>query len=644
MTHDLLWEAPAAQREGSALWHFAQRTQHLHGAAPDDYAALHAWSIREPQAYYTALWDELDVIGQRGERCVTPGPTLRETRFFADARLNYAENLLREADARPAMIVLREDGRGRSITRAELAGEVSRFAQALRAEGIGTGDRVAAIVTHDIEALVGYLACASIGAIWSSCSPDFGPEAASDRLGQIAPLLLLAVTDYHYGGKQHDVVPSVQAVAQAATPRRVVLIAGQVPEALGAEPCVTLDDWLQPFAARPPEFAALPFDTPLAILYSSGTTGKPKAIVHSAGGLLIQHLKELRLHCDLGAGERFFYFTTCGWMMWNWQVSALALGAVLVSYDGNPFTPGPARLLDLCEAEPLHVFGTSARYLDACARAALVPRETHELGALRLILSTGSPLQAETFDYVYRDWKRDVHLASISGGTDICGCFLGGNPLLPVRRGELQCALLGMDVVVLDEQGQARVGQNGELVCRNAHPSQPLGFWGDVDGSRYQAAYFARFPGVWTHGDYAEQRPSGGFVIHGRSDTTLNPGGVRIGTAEIYRQLDVIPEVLEAMAVGQQHRGDERILLFLRLRDGMVLDDALQQRIRNRLRQGASPRHVPACMFAVDDFPRTRSGKLSESAVREVVNGRPVKNAEALANAQVLEQFYPRST
>ncbi|MDY6984556.1 MAG: acetoacetate--CoA ligase, partial [Pseudomonadota bacterium] len=511
--------------------------------------------------------------------------------------------------------------------------------QALRAEGVVAGDRVAAIVTHDVEALAAYLAAAAIGAVWSSCSPDFGPVAASERLCQIAPKVLLAVTHYDYGGKRFDVTPTLCAVAEGAALTRIVLIGDAVPQALHTYPCATLDAWLAPYAPNEISFARLPFSAPLAILYSSGTTGKPKCIVHSAGGLLLQHKKELLLHCNLRAGERFFYYTTCGWMMWNWHVSGLACGATLISADGNPMHPAPSRLLDLCDTEDMHVFGTSARYLGACAGFELKPRETHKLQSLRLVLSTGSPLLPQGFDYVYANWKDDLQLASISGGTDICGCFVGGNPLLPVRRGEIQCALLGMDVAVLDDDGNAIVGKPGELVCRSAHPSMPIGFLGDDSGERYNDAYFTRFPGMWTQGDFAEACASGGFIIHGRSDATLNPGGVRIGTAEIYRQLQGYPAIDEALAVGHDVDGDQRVVLFVKLREGYALDAELVQAIRTRIRKGASPRHVPASVHAVSDFPRTRSGKLCESAVRAVINGREVKQLNALANPESLAQF-----
>lgn len=639
MHNDILWQAPESQRRDSLLWRFAAATAPLHGAAPDDYTLLHEWSLREPEAFYPALWDFTDIIGDKGARSIIASDTLQATRFFPDARLNYAENLLRSPDDSLAFIVHHEDGTRRTLTRADLYFAVSRMVQALQAEGVGSGDRVAAVLTHDVEALVGYLATAAIGAVWSSCSPDFGPLAASDRLCQIAPKVLLAVPGYRYNGKQHDAVPTIQALAQGCALTRIVLMADSVPTELASLPCRTWQDWLAPYAPATIPFVRLPFAAPLAILYSSGTTGKPKCIVHSAGGLLLQHKKELLLHCDLRKGERFFYYTTCGWMMWNWQVSALACGATLVSYDGNPMYPSPSRLLDLCDAEDLQVFGTSARYLAACANSGLKPRETHQLRSLRLVLSTGSPLLPPTFDYLYRDWKQELQLASISGGTDICGCFLGGNPLLPIRRGELQCALLGMDMAVLDAAGQPVLDQPGELVCRSAHPSMPLGFLGDESGERYRAAYFERHPGAWTQGDYAEQCGSAGFIIHGRSDSTLNPGGVRIGTAELYRQLDGLAEIEEALAVGQDHDGDQRVLLFVRLREGCTLDVALADTIRRRIRSGASPRHVPAAIIAVADFPRTRSGKVSEAAVRDAVNGREVKQAAALANAEVLALF-----
>jgi acetoacetyl-CoA synthetase len=637
--NEILWTPSAARSRASLLWRFAESTVALHGENPDDYAALHAWSVREPEAFYSALWDFVDIVGDKGGRSLMRGARLQDTRFFPDARLNYAENLLRNPDATCAFTVQYENGAQRSISRAELHARVSLIVQALQAAGVGVGDRVAAIVTHDIEALAAYLATSALGAVWSSCSPDFGPVAASERLCQIAPKVLLAVAQYDYGGKRFDVTPSIRAVAEGTALKQIVLIADTVPTALSALPCVTFADWLAPFSPASIPFARLPFSTPLVILYSSGTTGKPKCIVHSAGGLLLQHKKELLLHCDLRAGERFFYYTTCGWMMWNWHVSGLACGATLVSADGNPFYPAPSRLPELCASEKLHVFGTSARYLASCAGAGLKPREQQDLHALRLMLSTGSPLLPQGFEYVYDGWKSDLQLASISGGTDICGCFAGGNPLLPVRSGELQCALLGLDVAVFDDDGQPIFDKPGELVCRNAHPSMPVGFLGDDTGALYHAAYFERFPGVWTQGDFAEARTSGGFIIHGRSDSTLNPGGVRIGTAEIYRQLQDHPAIEEALAVGHDIDGDQRVILFVKLRAGHALDTALIQRLRSDIRSGASPRHVPAAIHAVTDFPRTRSGKLCESAVRATINQREVRQLNALANPEVLEQF-----
>ncbi|HEV7277803.1 MAG TPA: acetoacetate--CoA ligase [Devosiaceae bacterium] len=631
----VVWQ-PAPQRvAATALARFAEQQ----GFAGSDYAGLLDWSIREPELFYDRLWDQLGTIGDKGSRSVKLDADLRETRFFPDARLNYAENLLREPDERPAVTAHRDDGTRREVSRQQLYDLVSRCTQALAAEGIVPGDRVAAIVTNDLEAVALYLACAAVGAVWASCSPDFGPAGASDRLSQIEPKLLVAVPGYGYAGKSIEVTASINAVAEAASVGKIILLGRPADDAGYIRDAVTLEQWLRPFTPAPIDFLRQPFDAPLAILFSSGTTGKPKCIVHGAGRLLLQHMKEHQLHCDLQPGERLFYYTTCGWMMWNWLVTGLASGATIVTYDGNPAYPDANRMPDLIDQETIAIFGTSAKYLDACHKNGLQPRRSHSLASLKAILSTGSPLLPESFDHVYRDWKSDLHLASISGGTDICACFLGGVPTLPVRRGELQGALLGMDVAVLAPDGTPIEGVAGELVCRNAHPSMPVGFWNDDDGSRYQAAYFDRFPGVWAHGDYAEKRPSGGYVIHGRSDTTLNPGGVRIGTAEIYRQVETVPEVLEAVAVGQDWQGDQRVVLFVRLRDGVGMSDTLRQTIRSRVRAGATPRHVPARIIAVAEIPRTRSGKISEIAVRDTIHGRAIGNDTALANPECLALY-----
>jgi len=639
MDNDILWEPSEQQKQGTAMWRFVEKTHHLHGVSPDDYRALHKWSIQEPEAFYSSLWDFLDIIGHKGARSFQPGASIRDARFFPDARLNYAENLLRYRDDELAIIAHRDNGTRRIVTRRSLYDQVSQLEQALRAAGVCEGDRVASIVTHDVEAIIGYLATSAIGAVWSSCSPDFGPASAADRLCQIDPKVLLAVPEYGYAGKTIDVSPAIRAVAEGADIAQLVLLSDAVPKTLAGLNCVTLSDFVAPYAATEIAFNRLPFDAPLAILFSSGTTGKPKCITHSGAGLLLQHKKEQMLHCDLRENDRFFYFTTCGWMMWNWQVSGLASGATLVTYDGNPFYTSPERLLDLVDSEQLTVFGTSAKYIDSCQKTGLKPRESHALTSLRLILSTGSPLLPASFDYIYRDWKADVHLASISGGTDICACFLGGVPTWPVRRGELQAALLGMDLDTLDDDGHPATSLPGELVCRNAHVSMPVKFWNDPDGSRYHDAYFARFPNIWSHGDFAEKRASGGYIIHGRSDTTLNPGGVRIGTAEIYNQVETISDIQEAVVVGQTYEGDQRVILFVKMREGVVLDEDMIKLIRNRIRAGASPRHVPAKIIAVAAIPRTRSGKVSEIAVQDVIHGRAVKNATALANPEALE-FY----
>ncbi len=632
---DILWQPDAAQIANSAMARFAVETGH----AATDYAALHRWSVTEPEAFYSALWDFVGIIGDKGDRACLPGAHQIEARFFPDASLNYAENLLAHGGTGPAIIAHRDNGTRRELDWRDLRDLVSRLSQAMEASGVGPGDRVAAIVTNDIEAIACALATAAIGAVWASCSPDFGPGGAADRLGQIEPKLVLAVPGYGYAGKRFTITETINAVAEAGNAGQIVLLGECPADAVYARPALTLADWLAPFVAAPIRYVRQPFDAPLAILFSSGTTGKPKCIVHRAGGLLLQHKKEQVLHCGVRAGDRLFYYTTCGWMMWNWLLSGLASGATLVTFDGNPAYPGPARLADLIDAEDIAIFGTSAKYIDSCRKAGLVPRETHRLTRLRTILSTGSPLLPESFDYIYEAWKPDVHLASISGGTDICGCFLGGVPVLPVRRGELQGAMLGMEIATLDSDGREVEGVAAELVSRAPHVSMPLGFWGDVANQKYLAAYFERFAGVWAHGDFAEHRASGGYVILGRSDTTLNPGGVRIGTAEIYRQVEAVSEVLEAIAVGQEWDGDQRIVLFVRLREGASLSEDLEKTIRQRIRTGATPRHVPARIIAIAEIPRTRSGKISEVAVRDTIHGRPIANDTALANPECLALY-----
>lgn len=607
------------------------------------YDELHEWSIRDRESFWDLVWDFCDVIGEKGERRLEYGDRMPGARFFPDARLNFAENLLRRSDDRVAIVYRAEDKRSGRMTWRELGDLVSRLQQAYRAAGVGVGDRVAAMLPNGPEAVAAMLATASIGAIWSSCSPDFGVRGVLDRFGQIEPKLFVTCDGYWYGGKTIDVGDKVAAVAAALTSAARIVVVGQIgtADALAArtDRAVTLDEFLAPFTAAPPTFERVPFDQPLYILFSSGTTGVPKCIVHGVGGTLLQHLKEHRLHAGIEPDERVFYFTTLGWMMWNWLVSALASEATLVLFDGSPFAPSPAVLWDMAEAERIALFGTSAKYIDSIAKEGLRPRDTHDLSALRMICSTGSPLAPESFGYVYEAIKPDVHLASISGGTDIVSCFVLGIPDKPVYKGEIQGPGLGLAVDVYDDAGRPIKGEKGELVCAKAFPSMPVMFWNDPDGAKYRAAYFDRFPNIWCHGDFAEWTPRGGMVIHGRSDATLNPGGVRIGTAEIYAQVEQIPEVVEALAIGQDWEGDVRIVLFVRLKAGVELDDAMIDRIRAKIRSGASPRHVPARVVAIDDIPRTKSGKIVELAVRDVVHGRPVKNIEALANPEALDLY-----
>jgi len=636
-----LWTPSAERVAASALHRFAESVGRR-CASSEDYATLWRWSLEEPAAFWGALWRFAEVRGEAGARVLEDAGRLPGARFFPEARLSFAENLLRRRDAAPALIARTEDGRRRVLSFGGLYDEVSRLAQALAEAGVGPGDRVAGLLPHVPEAIVGLLAASSLGAIWSSCSPDFGVQGVLDRFGQIAPKVLLAADGWLYAGKRHDALGKLREIA-AGLPgltRTVVVPCVQERPALDGLPhAVSWPELLAPFDAREIPFARLPFSHPLVILYSSGTTGPPKCIVHSAGGALLQHLKEHRLHCDVRRDDRVFYFTTTSWMMWNWLVSGLASEATLVLYDGSPFHPEPSVLFDLADAEGVTLFGTSAKFLDAAAKAGLEPARSHSLAGVRTITSTGSPLAPEGFDYVHERVKRDVHLASISGGTDILGCFVGGVPVAPVWRGEIQGPCLGMAVDVFDDAGRPLREGPGELVCTRPFPSLPLGFWNDPEGVRYRAAYFERFPGVWCHGDWAHWTAHGGLVILGRSDAVLNPGGVRIGTAEIYRVVEEEDAVLESLVIGQQWRGDERIVLFVRLREGRQLDEALEGSLRQRIRRSLTPRHVPQRIVQVADIPRTKSGKIVELAVRDVVNGRPVRQREALANPEALDLF-----
>ncbi len=605
------------------------------------FEALHDWSVADPGAFWSAAWDACGVVGDQGTVAFVPGDTLPDARFFPEARLNVVETFLATAGPGAALIEAGEDGRRRTVSWDELRAEVAAVAAALRGSGVGPGDRVAAWLPNIPETVVTMLATAAVGATFSSTSPDFGTAGVLDRFGQIEPKVLVAADGYVYGGKVNDCLPRLEEIRQGlpGLERTIVVpyLGGTAPRGTDAWP-----DVLATHAGAELAVERYPFDHSWYVLYSSGTTGRPKAIVHRAGGVLLKHLVEHQLHCDVRPGDRVFYFTTAGWMMWNWLASGLASGATLVLYDGSPAHP-PAALFDLADEQGITLFGTSAKFIDALDRSGVEPARTHDLVSIRTITSTGSPLVPEGFDYVYGHLKVDVHLASISGGTDLCGCLVAGDPTAPVHRGEIQRPALGLAIDVVDEQGASRPpGEKGELVCRNAFPSMPLGFWGDDDGSRYRSAYFERIPGTWHQGDFAQWTEHGGLVIFGRSDATLNPGGVRIGTAEIYRQVEQVPEVSEALAVGQEHAGDTRIVLFVVLREGAVLDDDLRDRIRRRIRENTTPRHVPARVVAVPEIPRTRSGKITELAVRAVIHGEPVRNVEALANPEALEHFRAR--
>jgi acetoacetyl-CoA synthetase len=637
-----IWRPTAAGIARANLTRFhefaAQR-----GAPRGGYATLWQWSVDDPAAFWSALFDYTGIVADRGEGPVLEhGERMPGAQWFVGTRLNFAENLLRESGPAPAIVAWDERGRRGQLSWDELRREVGRVAEGLREAGVGPGDRVAGFLPNVPAAIVAMLATASLGATWSSCSPDFGIRGVLDRFGQIEPKVLFTADGYFYSGKTLDSLERVAGILASLPSVTRVVVVPQVAERPDLSFLPNAVAWADFGRPAPLRFERLPFDHPLCILYSSGTTGTPKCIVHGAGGTLLQHLKEHQLHCDLRPGDRLFFFTTCGWMMWNWLASALATGATVVLYDGSPLHPDEGTLWRMAEAESVGLFGTSPKYLAALEKSGFRPRERARLPQLRMLLSTGSPLAHEQFDFVHDAIGPDVQLASISGGTDIVSCFALGNPVLPVHRGELQCRGLGMRVEVFDDQGRPLRGERGELVCTRPFPSMPVGFWNDPDGRKYRAAYFERFPGVWCHGDYAVLTEHDGLVILGRSDAVLNPGGVRIGTAEIYRQVEKLEEILESLAIGQERDNDVRVVLFVRLRPGVELDAALEQRIRDVIRTNTTPRHVPARIVAVPDIPRTISGKIVELAVREVVHGRPVRNTDALANPGALEHFRDR--
>ena len=637
----ILWQPHALQIESSNLHRFMQQAGARAGMHFDSYDALYRWSIERPEDFWSLVWDFAEVkASERGLRVLVNGERMPGARWFPEARLNYAENLLRFRDERPALVFRNETDRRESLSYAELYRRVAQVAAGLRRVGVVEGDCVAGFVPNVIDTVVAMLATASLGAVWTACSPDFGLQGVLDRFGQTAPKVIFTTDGYLYNGKAFNSLERLaQVLPNLPEPCQLVVMPylDTTPDLSLVPDAVLLDDFIDP-AAITLEFTQVGFDSPLCILYSSGTTGVPKCIVHGVGGTLLQHLKEHQLHTDLKREDTLFYYTTCGWMMWNWMLSGLATDATLVLFDGSPFAPTADVLWDIVEQEKVTAFGTSAKYIAAQEKAGIRPGHSHRLDALRTILSTGSALTHESFEYVYREVKPDLCLSSISGGTDILSCFALGCPILPVHAGELQCRGLGMAVEIWDD-GRPIASGKGELVCSRPFPAMPIGFWNDSDGHKYHDAYFSTFNNIWAHGDYAELTPSGGVVIHGRSDAVLNPGGVRIGTAEIYRQVEKVDAVQEAVAIGQSWQDDVRVVLFVVLKPGYRLDDTLEQEIRQTIRSNTTPRHVPSKIIQVADIPRTRTGKLVELAIRSTVEGQRVKNLDALANPEALSLY-----
>ncbi len=640
---EALWRPSAERIAAAEVTRFTAFVNKSWDAQAADYQGLHRWSVEHPEQFWDALWGFAEVVADsKGDAVLEQGERMPGARWFPQAWLNYAENLLQRRDDGEAIVFRGEDQVRRSLSFAELYDAVSVLAQALADAGVSRGDRVAGYLPNMPEAIIAMLAATSLGAVWSSCSPDFGVRGVVDRFGQIAPKVLFTADGYFYNGKKHDsLARTAEILRELPDVERVIVVpyTEAAPAIDGLPKAVGLEAFTASYTPGDIAFERLPFDHPLFIMYSSGTTGVPKCMVHGAGGTLLQHLKEHQLQSDIRAGDRLMFFTTCGWMMWNWLASALASGATVLLYDGAPFYPDGNALFDYADEAGITHLGTSAKFIDALKKSGLKPAGSHSLESVRTILSTGSPLAPESFDFVYEHIKSDVCLSSITGGTDIISCFALGNSALPVYRGEVQCLGLGMDVAAYDDDGNAVVAAKGELVCRRPFPSMPVGFWNDPDGARYHAAYFEKFPGVWCHGDYVMLTENGGMIVYGRSDAVLNPGGVRIGTAEIYRQVEQLDEVVESIVIGQDWDGDVRVVLFVVLREGASLDDDLHDRIKSKIRGNTTPRHVPARIVQVADIPRTKNGKIVELAVRNVVHGRKVKNKDALANPEALELF-----
>ena len=638
-----LWQPTAELIENANITRFMRYVNQRYGKTFADYDALWEWSVDAVSDFWSAMWDFVSIIHSRGYEQVVDDPyKLPGATWFPGAELNFAENLLRYRDDHTALVFKSEAKEAVRITYGQLYLKVACAAGAMQAAGVGPGDRVAGFMPNMIETVVAMLAAASLGAAWSSCSPDFGIKGVLDRFGQIEPKILFTADGYFYNGKSFDSIERVSSILRQLPATETVVVIPYVnasPDISGLDRAVLWDD----FMARPTDetidFIQVPFGHPLYIMYSSGTTGKPKCMVQSQGGILINQLKEHILHCDLKREDTIFYFTTCGWMMWNWLVCSLAVGATAVLFDGSPFSPEPEVLWKLAQDEKISVFGTSARYITALEQAGVSPGNSFDLSALRTVLSTGSPLPMESFEYVYREIKNDLQLASISGGTDINGCFMGGNPIGPVYAGQLQCRQLGMKVKAYDEQGGPVEGIPGELICEAASPSMPIYFWNDENGEKYRKAYFDKFPGVWCHGDFIEITPQNGVIIYGRSDATLNPGGVRIGTADIYSVMETLPEVVDSLVIGQDWENDVRVILFVKMAEGQKLTGALQAKIKKAIRENTSPRHVPAKIIEIDDIPYTLNMKKVELAVRNVIHGKPVTNEDALADPGVLDLY-----